>query len=234
MPYYDLGVAGRYRVTALVRLPQFRETISSKPRNFDIVSGTVFWEQEFGVPSAGIPEVRKYALQQATFLKQLRLYVRITSQDESKTLRVVALGPMVSFARPEAQLDKLSNLHVLYQNGAKTFLYAVVTPQGDLIARQIHEYTVTRPRLQRNAQDQIAVAGGERVYFPTDIPPSEPLKVSALTNGAAFSNPLSTNAVSPTNLPASPTSSLPAPPHDGSSTNTPPSPLRPTNLRHAD
>jgi len=234
MPYYDLGVTGRYRVTAMVRVPQLRETISSKPRNFDIVSGTVFWEQEFGVPSTGVPEVRKYALQQATFLKQLRLYVRITPADESKTLRVVALGPLVSFARPEAQLDKLSNLHVLYQSSAKTFLYAVVTPQGDLIVRQTHEYMTTRPHLHRDAKDQIAVAGGERIYYPTDIPPSEPIKVPLLGTDASLTNLLATNSVSSTNPPTSPVPSPTAPSHDGSSTNTPATPLPPAKIRRAD
>src|SRR5207253_2184787 len=75
-PYFALTRPGRYLVTATVKLKQWDQELVSKPRAFNIIAGTKLWEQDFGVPNAAgqPPEVRKYALQQAIHLKQMKLY----------------------------------------------------------------------------------------------------------------------------------------------------------------
>ena len=171
MPYFDLGTVGHYTVAVSVSIPQLAQTFSASPKGFDIISGTKLWEREFGVPGAGVPEVRKYALQQATFLKQLRLYVRLTDPGESKVFHVVPLGPLMSFSKPEAQLDKSCQLHLLFQTGARAFLYEIVTPDGELIIRQTHEYSETRPVLRTSEEGAVFVAGGRRRVLLSDLPP---------------------------------------------------------------
>jgi hypothetical protein len=59
-------------------------------------------------------------------------------------------------------LDKLSNLHLLFQTGARVFNYSVVDPDGQLILRQSYEYTATRPILKPDKEGNIIVAGGIR------------------------------------------------------------------------
>ena len=59
-------------------------------------------------------------------------------------------------------MDKFSNLHLLYQNWAHSFSYSVYNPDGELITRQIYDYTDARPRLQVDAEGNIAVTGGVR------------------------------------------------------------------------
>src|SRR4030095_17016010 len=79
MPYFDLSRPGRYLVTAVLKIKQWNEELGSPPKTFDIIRGAKIWEQEFGVPAKeGQPEVRKYALQQANYMKQLKLYLRLT------------------------------------------------------------------------------------------------------------------------------------------------------------
>lgn len=190
MPYFDLSDVGRYSVNAAVKILQLEQTFTSPPTPFTIVKGTPLWEREFGVPSAGVPEVRKYALQQATFLKQLRLYVRLTNPEESKVFRVVPLGPLVSFSKPEAQLDKSCNLHVLFQSGARHFLFQIIAPDGELIIRQTYEYTDSRPTLRAGPQGTVQVAGGRRRVLLSDLPP--PADPSALPE---IPLPNETNAV---------------------------------------
>src|SRR2546425_2018439 len=51
MPCFEVSQAGRYTVTATVKVKQWNEEISSKPRGFEIVRGTKLWEQAFGVPA---------------------------------------------------------------------------------------------------------------------------------------------------------------------------------------
>ena len=173
MPYFDLSEPGHYKVTALLKIKQWNEEVSSKPKPFEIVRGTKIWEQEFGVPaSGGPPEVRKYALQQANYLKRLLLYVRVTDETENHVFKVFPVGPLVSFSRPEVQLDKRSNLHLLFQTGARAFIYAEINPNGQLLVRQTHDYARTRPVLKSQEDGQIFVSGGTRRITADDLPAS--------------------------------------------------------------
>ena len=196
MPCFDLSQPGRYTVSATVRIKEWNNEVASKPKTFEVVRGTKIWEQEFGVPSSsGVPDARKYVLQQANYQKQLKLYLRLTDINDNKVFRVLPLGQLVSFSRPEAQLDRSSSLHVLFQNGARSFLFHVITPDGEVVLRQVYEYTATRPALRVNEEGRIFVAGGARRLSAGDVP-------SSLTNATAASIPQP--SVSVTNSPGNP------------------------------
>jgi len=170
MPYYDLSHAGRYRVTAHVKIKDWDKEIASAPKEFDIVRGAKIWEQEFGVPVAsGPPEVRKYALYQANNLKQLILYLRLTDPPDRTVFRVLSLGRLVSFSRPEAQVDMASRLHVLFQTGARSFSYFVINPEGSVLNEQTYDYGETRPVLRLGENGKIFVAGGLRRVKPAEL-----------------------------------------------------------------
>ena len=179
-PCFLLTRPGRYIVTATLRIKDWNESIRSPPKGFDIIEGARLWEQEIGVPDSGsgtnaTPEVRKFVLQQANYLKsQLRLYVRLTDASGGRTFRVLPIGPLVSFARPEPQVDMFSNLHLLYQDGPHSFSYTVVNPNGEIIARRTYDYVDKRPRLVPDAGGKILVTGGERRPTPRDVPPYKP------------------------------------------------------------
>src|SRR5208282_1914889 len=134
-------------------IKDWNQEIPSPPRTFDVIDGAKLWSQTFGVPApAGVtnsvPEVRKYTLEEANYLhSQLRIYVQVSDESEIHVFKVRAIGPMVSFSQPEAQLDRLSNLHVLYQSGARVFTYSLVSPDGDIVRQEMYDYVNTRPRL---------------------------------------------------------------------------------------
>ena len=179
-PYFFLNRADRYSVTATVRIKDWNQSVRSSPKGFDILEGARLWEQEIGVPNSAsgtntTPEVRKFILQQANYLKsQLRLYFRLTDASGAKTFRVFPIGPLVSFARPEPQVDMFSNLHLLYQDGPRSFSYTVINPDGEIIARRTYDYADKRPRLVPDAGGKILVTGGVRRPTPRDVPPSKP------------------------------------------------------------
>jgi len=182
-PLYNLALPGRYTISAEVKIPEWGQEIASKSKTFSVVGSAPLWEQVVGVPgTSGVPEIRKYVLQQAQ-VKQLKLYVRVTDQNDYKTFKLMPVGQMVSFSRPEAQVDKESNLHLLFQSGARSFIYAVVTPQGDLILRQRHDYARTRPTLRLSEDGQIAVGGGQRFFSKDDFPP--PISIGSTNNVSA-------------------------------------------------
>lgn len=175
-PYFELKRQGRYRIIATLRIKAWSVEAQSPPKEFDVISGAELWSQEFGVPvAAGVtnqpPEVRKYTLEEANYLRsQLRMYVMVSDPSGSHVFKVSSVGPMVSFSQPEAQLDPLSNLHVIYQSGAKTFTYSVVNPDGAIMQQDIYDYVNTRPRLGMNPSGDVVVIGGVRRIKPGELP----------------------------------------------------------------
>jgi hypothetical protein len=172
-PYFTLTRQGGYRVTATVHIKSWNMEIPSPPQSFNVIDGAKLWSQTFGLPApAGmtnaVPEVRKYTLEEANYLRsQLRMYIQVSDESETRIFKVRAIGPMVSFSQPEAQLDRLSNLHVIYQSGARIFTYSEVNPDGDIIRQEIYDYFDTRPRLHVNDDGSITVIGGARRVKPT-------------------------------------------------------------------
>ncbi len=174
MPFFDLERPGRYTVTATLRIPEWGFQTSTRPKTFDVIKGTKIWQQDVGVPSAGgRPVVRRYILLQADFSKRLRLYLRVTDVGGSQVFGVTPVGPLVSFSHPEAQVDRYSNLHILFQDGAHTFLYSMANPEGQVIVRQTFEYRQVRPTLRAGEEGSITVYGGVRKPLASDLPPPE-------------------------------------------------------------
>ena len=176
-PHFDFRRPGRYILSATIRIPQWKREITCKPVAFMISEGIPLpftGDLTFGVPppagaTNAAPEVRHYSLLKSSDLAQMRLYFRLTDKN-GRTLRIFPLARMLSFSDPETLMDRSNNLHVLLQTGAKTFTYAVVDPNGSLVARQFHEYGITRPSLRLTDDGQVLVEGGRRVLTWYDIP----------------------------------------------------------------
>ncbi len=176
-PYFDIRTPGRYTITANIHIPQWNQTITCKPVPFTIVNGSPLAGMaglEFGMPTApgatnAAPETRRYALLKVAYQEELKLYFRLTD-NTGKTLRCYPVGRMLSFSSPETQVDHFNNLHLLWQTGAREFTYLVFMPDGNLLLRQTHVYTESRPRLKASENGNIAVEGGVRRYSAQDLP----------------------------------------------------------------
>lgn len=172
-PRYNLREPGRYFISATVKIKEWNKSLTAKPVPFDIIEGTKLWEEVVGVPRVGEttqPETRKYTLQQANYLKsQLRLYLRV-SASSGRVIKLINVGPMISFGQPEPMVDGQSRLHLLYQNGARIFAYRVVDPEGEIKVQQTYEYTESRPRLRLDDGGKITVVGGARRLTAADLP----------------------------------------------------------------
>ncbi len=180
-PYFDFRQVGRYRITARIRIPQWRQEIVCKSVAFTVANGVPLpnlANLQFGMPPApgvtnAAPEVRRYSLLKVSYLKELKLYFRLTDS-RGKILRVFPITRMTSFTVPEAQIDCFNNLHVLSQTGARSFNYGVINPKGQWVVRQTFMYTGTRPVLRVDAEGRIFVAGGARRLSADDFPPPAP------------------------------------------------------------
>jgi hypothetical protein len=175
-PYFGLARPGRYRVIATLRIKDWSAEMPSPPKYFDVISGAKLWSQDFGVPAPagatnGVPEVRKYTLEKANYLRtQLQLYVQVSDSTEARVYNVVAIGKAVSFSDPETQLDRYSNLHVLWQSGASYFTYAIVNPNGQVVKQEVYDYVTARPRLNMTDDGTLSVIGGVRRIKPEEMP----------------------------------------------------------------
>ena len=179
-PCFILTRPGRYRIVATVRIKGWAEEMTSPAKNFDIISGVKLWMQDFGMapatgPTNQEPEVRKYTLVKANYLhSQLRLYVQVSDEAEAHIFNVINVGKMVAFSEPETQLDRFSNLNVLWQSGGRLFTYAVVKPDGTLARQDIYDYVTTRPRLAMSDDGTVSVVGGVRRLPPEEMPMVKP------------------------------------------------------------
>jgi hypothetical protein len=178
-PFFEMNQIGPYTLSASVKVKQWNEVIiANPPKTVNVVKGVTIAEQEFGVPtplgSTQPPELRKYILQQVRHPTQLRFYVRVTDDTGFKIFGVTPIGALVSFSKPEFQIDQAGRLHVLHQNGGKTFNYCVVNHDGGLAVRQTYEYTTRRPALLVDEIGRLGVAGGRRKPAASDIPAALP------------------------------------------------------------
>ena len=139
---------------------------------FDVISGAKLWTQDFGMPgTAGAPEMRRYTLEQASYLRsQMRLYLELSDASEMRIFKTASLGPTVSFSRPESQVDRTSQLHVLWQSGAQAFDYCLISPDGAVLDREIYDDFNTRPKLVVSNNGDVSVVGGVRRPKPGDLP----------------------------------------------------------------
>lgn len=177
LPAFDLSQPGRYRIFATLSVPG-QEDVVSTPAQFEIIRGNRLWEREFGIASAdpeqGVAERRKYILQQANYLRALRLYLRITDPHEGRTYRVLHLGGMISFGSPSVMVDRQSRLHVLHPYAPDKFFYHVISPDGLVERRETWAGAGQRPELRMNSTNQITVFGGVRRPGSADLPARTP------------------------------------------------------------
>ena len=174
-PYFILQRTGIYHVTATVHIGAWNADISSAPQKFDVIDGAQLWSQSFGVSDPEMPDqpprVRRFTLIEANYLKdELRLYVQLSDESDGTILAVHSLGQLISFSQPEAQLDRLSNLHVLCQSGATEFTHSVISAGGKIVEQEVYDYVNSRPRLGEDNDGNIIVRGGVRRPDPGQVP----------------------------------------------------------------
>jgi len=111
----------------------------------------------------------------------------VTDATDTRVFKVVNVGGVVSFSRPQTVLDKKNNLHLLFENGARSFNYSVINPDGEILIRQTHRYTDGGPHLVMDEANEVTIVGGMRQVTANDLPRIKPLTKS--TNDLPPPNP---------------------------------------------
>lgn len=178
-PCFDLRTIGKYQISAVVKIRDWNSSLTTKSLPFEVIEGTKLWEQVVGVPGkarTGPPQARKYTLQQANYLKEPRLYLRVSAADGS-VMKILNLGPMLAIGQPDPVLDRSNRLHLLQQTGARVSTYFIINTDGDIESEESYEYAGTRPRLQMDETGRVVVKGGSLRNPPENAAPvTEPKK----------------------------------------------------------
>ena len=172
-PHFDLSHPGPYVIHAQVKVPQWKESIPALPARVNVVRGIELARLKNGVPAKNTdpPEVRVYSLQKVRHVRYVLLYLRVEDEESGRVYRVEPLGRLVAVSRPEYQMDRHGRLHVLFQNGAKTFSHCLSDADGRLRIAHTYYYGTRRPVLSVDSEGETGVLGGRRIVTKEDWPP---------------------------------------------------------------
>jgi hypothetical protein len=163
LPLYELRARGSYRVQAIVRLGGTAAV--SAPLDITVTNGREVWSQVVGLPAGEGTgeEYRTYSLLARRGEREDSLYIGV--QDESRQIvySLVSLGGFLSTTTPQALIDSEARLHVLFQNGPRSFGYACVDSSAKQMARAAYADFQSSPMLVLDA-GKVEVRGGEQIY----------------------------------------------------------------------
>lgn len=195
-PLFKIDQVGRYNVSATVYTGSGENHVITAPAEFEIMTGVVLWEREFGVLGVG-SERRRYAIVQANYLKRARIFAAITNPEASVTYKVIPLGTVVSFNPPSMAMDAQNRLHVLHQYGADDFVHHRIHSDGTLAVRHNYVSRVGRPILGVDGTGDVAVVRATRRPSTQDISLADD-SVGSGTNGVATSASKTNRLMAPT------------------------------------
>ncbi len=195
-PLFKIDQVGRYNVSATVYTGSGENHVITAPAEFEIMTGVVLWEREFGVLGGG-SERRRYAIVQANYLKRARIFAAITNPEASVTYKVIPLGTVVSFNPPSMAMDAQNRLHVLHQYGADDFVHHRIHSDGTLAVRHNYVSRVGRPMLGVDGTGDVAVVRATRRPSTQDISLADD-SVGSSINGVATSASKTNRLMAPT------------------------------------
>ncbi|MCG3150682.1 MAG: hypothetical protein PCFJNLEI_04173 [Verrucomicrobiae bacterium] len=163
LPYYDLRRRGNYRVQ--VSVTSGGVVASSTPASLAIINGRELWTQTVGLPVVeGVPEeYRIYTLIARREGDRDQLYVSVRGEPSKTIFSLVPLGPCIAPTGLQGRIDQEAHLHVLFQNGPRSYGYVRIDPAARLATRAAYSDYTSLPELQVR-ENSIVVVGGEQTY----------------------------------------------------------------------
>jgi len=161
-PMYAVHDFGTYRVRAHVYFADLNKYFYSQTKVFEVTEARPIWQKTVGLPEgAGGPgDARTYSLLTNRFPNHTSLYVRVEDKDNGIVYATYSLGHVIAFDEPQAELDNANQLHVLYCAAPRSWSYARVSLNGELLSHTSFMETKTRPHLVHAVDGGVKVAGG--------------------------------------------------------------------------
>src|SRR5205085_2591746 len=153
---------GPYHVRAHVYFGDLARYFYSPTKVVEITSARPIWKQNVGVPAASGADgdARTYSLLSNRFPDHTSLYVRVEDESRGVVYSTFSLGRIIAFDEPHAEIDRENRLHVLYCAAPRTWSYATIGLNGQLLSHSTILETKSRPHFKRTAEGDVAVVGG--------------------------------------------------------------------------
>src|SRR5207249_4728097 len=135
LPLYELRSRGNYRVQAVVA--NAGASVVSSPVRFSLINGRELWSQVVGLPvtEGAAEEYRNFSLVARRGPTEDSLFVCVKDEPHEVVYSLVPLGGFLPTVEPQARVDGRGRLHVLYQNGPRSFGYAMIDSSAKLVRR---------------------------------------------------------------------------------------------------
>jgi hypothetical protein len=153
---------GPYHVRAHVYFADLARYFYSQTKVVEITTARPIWKQSVGVPpESGVDgNARTYSLLSNRLPDHTSLYVKVEDETRNVVYATYSLGRVIAFDEPHAEIDRENRLHVLYCAAPRTWAYATIGLNGQLVSRSTILETKTRPHFKRSADGEVAVVGG--------------------------------------------------------------------------
>lgn len=161
-PLYPVHDFGTYHVRANLYFADLSKFFYSSAKVFQVTDARPVWQKTVGIPDGqpGAGSTRTYSLLSNRFPYHTSLYVRVEDRNSGAVFATYPLGHVISFADPQAELDRANQLHVLYSAAPRTWGYAHIGLNGELLKHSTFMQVKSQPRLRRTPEGLIAVHGG--------------------------------------------------------------------------
>lgn len=137
--HFQLSKPGNFSVVAVVHPPGAAiEGTSTNRLLFSQTPGRVVWSQKVGVTVGG-SQTRDMRLIQFSGAQKTHLYAQVADGSSGTLIRTFLLGDMLTLRRPLATIDRNQRMHVLFLHTPSLWVHCVVSTDGKLVARQIHQ-----------------------------------------------------------------------------------------------
>ena len=189
-PLFGVHDFGTYRVRAHIYFADLNKFFYSQTKVFEVTDARPIWQKTVGVPEGGGTDgnVRTYSLMTNRFPDHTSLYVRVEDKDSGIVYSTYSLGQVIAFDQPQAEFDRSNQLHLLYCAAPRSWAYARVGLNGQLLSRASFSETKTRPRLVHADDGVVKVAGGMMDTPVTQVTRDNAPKLSARPPSAPKDN----------------------------------------------
>jgi hypothetical protein len=161
-PLYGVHDFGTYRVRVHIYFADLNKFFYSPTKVFEVADARPIWQKTVGIPqdSGTSGNARTYSLMTNRFPDHTSLYVRVEDKDNGMVYATYSLGQVIAFDQPQAEFDRSNQLRVLYCAAPRTWSYARVGLDGELVSRASFAEAKSRPHLVHSEDGVIKVAGG--------------------------------------------------------------------------
>ncbi len=164
---YSLSNPGQYRVKARINYGENTQFITP-PVYFTMEPGKTIWTMTVGVPQGreGSGNLRAFSVVSHQRKEGVFLFARLEDKDAGWRYPPYPLGRVLTAMEPQSQLDRDNNLYVFHATSDDSYVLSQLDVASGRFGQALYRSKTPRagrPRLERQPDGRLVIAGGLRV-----------------------------------------------------------------------